>query len=179
MVVVCWFLFSTRLTETQHNGMSTQLLPLSSSEYTGFLNIVLQDFKLLLYTSLVLLSGKRVFMFCTMHYTILSTCLIISTELWLGICNISCRPAPAPNFKGSIYSLVYVGHYQAHIHTNVSGYKLPKEALVHYNMEITRHTRVSSRGCLLHGLCGVLFACVCVHFIFSNLCNSFIYFPFV
>lgn len=31
VVVVCWFLFSTRLTETQHNGRSTQLLPLSQS----------------------------------------------------------------------------------------------------------------------------------------------------
>lgn len=31
VVVVCWFLFSTHLTETQHNGRSTQLLPLSQS----------------------------------------------------------------------------------------------------------------------------------------------------
>lgn len=31
VVVVCWFLFSTRLTETQLNGRSTQLLPLFQS----------------------------------------------------------------------------------------------------------------------------------------------------
>lgn len=94
VVVVCWFLFSTRLTETQHNGRSTQLLPLSQSMQGYWI----QYFWTLYCFFTHLLFGQRVFLFCTS--TILSTYLIISTEGWLGICNISCRPTLATISKG-------------------------------------------------------------------------------
>lgn len=93
VVVVCWFLFSTRLTETQHNGTSTQLLPLSFSENTGFLNAVLSGFKLLLFFS-----------------------FFFFTHLWF-CCLVKGSSCFAPLFN-SLY-IMYMSHY---FHWVVTGY---------------------------------------------------------
>lgn len=172
VVVVCWFLFSTRLTETQHNGRSTQLLPLSQSVqgywiqyfwtlYCFFTHLwfcclvkgssCFAPLRFSLHISLFWLRGDWVF-------------VTFPADLhWLQFQRVQLQ-------SGLCWSLS-----STHSHQGFRLQTLPGEGL----KDSTRHTQVSPRVvCCMGYICGVLFACVCVHFIFSNLCNSIINFPF-
>lgn len=155
VVVVCWFLFSTRLTETQHNGRSTQLLPLSQSMqgyWIQYFWILYCFFTHLWFCCLVKGSSCFAPLRFSLHISLFWlrgdwVFVTFPADLhWLQFQRVQLQ-------SGLCWSLS-----STHSHQGFRLQTLPGEGL----KDSTRHTRVSPRGCLLHGLYMWCVICMCM-----------------